>query len=137
MLPSDKFVQGLVSFFIAHLFFITAFTLGFGPYFDLLYLGPAVIYTAVFLWVILPKTGKLKIPVLAYSLVLMVFFCQAGGRFFYLADSSSSMILTGTVLFIASDSVLAYDRFVKSYKFSSAIIHSTYWAALFFLALSI
>ncbi len=137
LLPSDKFVHGLVSFLIAHLFFIAAFALGFGPYLEISYLIPSAIYAVVFLWVLLSKTGNLKIPVLVYSLVLMVFLWQASGRFYYLADSSSSLILTGAVLFIVSDTVLAYDRFVRSYKFSSALIHSTYWAALFFLVLSI
>jgi len=137
VLPTDKFVQGLASFLVTHLFFIAAFTLGFGPYLEISYLIPATIYTLVFLWILLPKTGKFKIPVLIYSLVLMVFLWQASGRFYYLADSSSPRILIGAVLFIASDSVLAYDRFVRSNKFSSAIIHSTYWAALVFLALSI
>ena len=137
MLPTDKFVQGLVSFLVAHIFYITAFAQGFGPYFEISYLIPSAIYTVLFLWVVLPKTGKLKLPVLVYSLVLMAFLWQASGRFFYLSDDSAIYILAGSVLFVASDSVLAYDRFVKSYKFSQLAILSTYWAAQVFLALSI
>ncbi len=137
MLPSDKFIQGLASFLIAHVFYIMAFTSGFGPYLEWPYLIPAAIYAVLFLWVLLPKTGKLKVPVLIYSLVLLVFLWQAIGRFFYLADNSSLYILIGSILFVASDSVLAYVRFVKSYKFSEAFILSTYWAAQIFLALSI
>jgi len=137
MLPSDKFIQGLASFLIAHVFYIMAFTSGFGPYLEWPYLIPAAIYAVLFLWILLPKTGKLKVPVLIYSLVLLVFLWQAIGRFFYLADNSSLYILIGSILFVASDSVLAYVRFVKSYKFSEAFILSTYWAAQVFLALSI
>ena len=137
MLPTDKFVQGLASFLIAHIFYITAFAHGFGPYFEISYLIPSAIYAILFLWLVLPKTGKLKLPVLIYSLVLMVFLWQASGRFFYLSDNSSIYILAGSILFVASDSVLAYDRFVKSYKFSQLAILSTYWAAQVFLALSI
>lgn len=137
MLPSDKFVQGLASFLIAHVFYILAFTSGFGPYFEWSYLIPAIIYAVLFLWIILPKTGKMKLPVFVYSMVLLVFLWQATGRFFYLAGDTALYTLMGSVLFVVSDSVLAFDRFVKTYKFSQATILSTYWAAQVFLALSI
>lgn len=137
MLPTDKFVQGLASFLVAHIFYILAFTSGFGPFFEWPYLLPALIYTLVFLRILLPKTAELKIPVLIYSMVLMIFLWQAMGRAFYLADNNSLYVLAGSILFVASDSVLAYDRFVKSFKYSQAFILSTYWAAQLFLALSI
>lgn len=137
MLPSDKFVQGLASFLIAHIFFIAAFILDFGPYFDWMLLIPAAIITIPFLWFLLPKTGKMKIPVFVYSLMLMIFLWQATGRFYYLAEPTAFYTLIGALLFIISDSVLAYTRFVKELKISNSLIHFTYWGALVFLALSI
>ncbi len=137
LLPTDKFVQGLASFLVAHIFYIIAFTQGFGPYFEWPYLIPAIIYAVLFLLVLLPKTGKLKLPVLIYSLALLIFIWQASGRFYYLADNSSTYILLGSFLFVISDSILGYSRFVKSYKFSQALILSTYWGAQVFLAISI
>jgi len=137
MLPSDKFIQGLASFLVAHIFYIWAFTLGFGPYFEFQLLIPAAIYAIVFLWILLPKTGKMKLPVLIYALMLMVFMWQATGRFFYLADASALYSILGAVLFVISDSVLAFDRFARTYKFSQTLILSTYWGAQILLALSI
>ena len=137
MLPSDKFIHGLASFLIAHIFFIVAFTLDFGPYFEWTLLIPAAIITFPFLWFLLPKTGKMKIPVFVYSLMLMIFLWQATGRFYYLAETTAFYTLIGAVLFIISDSVLAYTRFVKELKISHSLIHFTYWGALVFLALSI
>ena len=137
MLPTDKFIHGLVAFLIAHIFYILAFSSGFGPYFDIEYLIPAAIYTLVFLWILLPKTGKMKLPVLIYSLVLMVFLWQASGRFFFLGNQTSLYIIVGAILFVISDTILAYARFVKSYKLSQLLIHLTYWGAQTFLALSI
>lgn len=137
MLPSDKFIHGLASFLVAHIFFIWAFTLGFGPYFEFSLLIPAAIYTVVFLWVLLPKTGKMKLPVLIYALMLMVFMWQASGRFFYLAETTAFYTFIGAILFIISDSVLAFDRFVRTYKFSQTLILLTYWGAQTLLALSI
>ncbi|MFK5854594.1 MAG: lysoplasmalogenase [Bacteroidota bacterium] len=137
MLPKDKFVQGLASFLIAHIFYIVAFGLGFGPYFELGYLIPAAIYAIVFLWILLPKTGKMKIPVMVYALVLMVFLWQALGRFYYLGNQASLYIIVGAVLFVISDTILAYARFVKNFNLSPTLIHVTYWGAQLFIALSI
>lgn len=138
MLPSDKFVQGLASFLVAHIFYIWAFTLGFGPYFEFSFLIPVAIYAIIFLWIILPKTANLKLPVFIYALMLLVFMWQATGRFFYLAETTALFTILGAVLFVISDSVLAFDRFlVKKYKFSQTLILATYWGAQVLLALSI
>ncbi len=137
MLPKDKFVQGLASFLMAHIFYIVAFSSGFGPFLEIGYLIPAVIYTSVFLWILLPKTGKMKIPVLIYALVLMIFLWQALGRFYYLGNQASLFIIIGAVLFVISDTILAYSRFIKNYSTSAALIHTTYWGAQVFIALSI
>lgn len=137
MLPKDKFIQGLASFLIAHIFYIVAFGLGFGPYFELGYLIPAAIYTILFLWILLPKTGKMKMPVTIYAIVLMIFLWQALGRYYYLGNQASLYIIVGAVLFVISDSILAYARFVRNFKLSQTLIHITYWSAQLFIALSI
>ena len=137
MLPKDKFVQGLASFLMAHIFYIVAFSSGFGPFLEIGYLIPAVIYTSVFLWILLPKTGKMKIPVLIYALVLMIFLWQALGRFYYLGNQASLFIIIGAVLFVISDTILAYSKFVKNIRMSATLIHTTYWGAQVFIALSI
>jgi len=137
MLPTDKFIQGLAAFLVAHIFYIIAFSSGFGPYFEIGYLIPAVIYAVIFLWVILPKTGSMKLPVLIYALVLLVFMWQATGRYYYLAETSALYVFIGAVLFVISDSILAYARFVKNFRLSQLIILLTYWGAQICFALSI
>lgn len=137
MLPSDKFLQGLFSFFIAHILFIIAFTSGYGPFYNLILVIPALIYTIVFLWILLPKTGKLTIPVILYSAVLLVFLWQATGRYYYVEIESVSFVLLGAILFVISDSILGYSKFIKDGRFSSLLIHFTYWSAQTFIALSI
>jgi len=137
MLPNDKFVQGLASFLVAHIFYIIAFSSGFGPFLEFGYLIPAIIYASVFLWILLPKTGKMKIPVMVYAIVLMVFLWQALGRFYYLGNQASLYIIIGAVLFVISDTILAYARFVKDFNLSPTLIHVTYWGAQVFIALSI
>ncbi len=137
MLPKDRFIAGLGSFFVAHLFFILAFAGDFGPYWGWGYLIPIAIYAVVFLKILLPHTKKMTIPVIAYVLVLLAFLWQASGRGYVLGGSSPALAFFGAVLFVASDSILAYDRFVKGFKFASFFIMLTYWLAQVFIALSI
>ncbi len=137
MLPKDKFIQGLVSFLLAHLIFIYALADGMGPYLEVYALIPAAVYTIVFLWVLLPRTGSMKIPVLVYSLVLMVFLWQAVGRFYYSAEGSAWYSLLGASFFVVSDSILAYGRFIRNLRYSTIFIHITYWSALICISLSI
>lgn len=137
MLPRDRFILGLVSFFIAHIFYIGAFTSGFNTLFDLIYSVPAIIFAISFLWLIIPKTGKLKVPVIVYAIMLVLFLWQATGRYFSIVSISAIYSFTGAVLFIISDSVLGYSRFVRSVKSNTIAIHSTYWGAQLLLALSI
>ena len=79
----------------------------------------------------------MTIPVIAYVLVLLAFLWQASGRGYVLGGSSPALAFFGAVLFVASDSILAYDRFVKGFKFASFFIMLTYWLAQVFIALSI
>lgn len=137
MLPKDRFIAGLLSFFVAHIFYITAFAGDFGPYFGWGYLIPIVIYIAIFLKILLPHTGKMSLPVIAYTLVLAVFLWQASGRFWTLAGDSPAIAFFGAVLFVASDSILAYDRFVKGFTFARLFVMLTYWLAQIFIALSV
>lgn len=137
MLPNDKFVHGIASFFIAHMLFILAFVTDIGFSFNWIWLIPLLIYAIIFLKLILPKTGKLKIPVIVYTIVIVLFLWQAIGRSCITMSDSGKYAMFGAILFVVSDSILAYTRFFKEYKISSFFIHSTYWAALFFLSLSV
>jgi uncharacterized membrane protein YhhN len=137
MLPKERFVAGLVSFLVAHLLFIGAMVSDFGPYYAWIPFVPIAIYMGVFLWILLPKTGKMTLPVLVYALVIMLFLWQAAGRAWYLAGDSSSYAFYGALLFVISDSVLAYNKFVRPFKLAEFSIMLTYWSALVLLALSI
>lgn len=137
MLPKDKFIHGLFSFFIAHILFIIGIISDFGPYFDWQYLIPILLYLIIILKIILPHTGNMKLPVIFYTLIISFFLWQAAGRAYYLADNSSIMAFFGALAFIISDSVLAYNKFIKTFKLAEIIIMSTYWGALYLLTLSL
>ena len=137
MLPSDQFIPGLVSFLIAHLFYITAFRseiAGFGPPWLAL---PFCGYGLAAFWILSPGLGGLKLPVLAYLLVILIMAWQAAVRWNAMRDRSCLFALAGALLFFISDSVIAYNRFHTRFYLAEALIMSTYFAAQWLIALSV
>jgi uncharacterized membrane protein YhhN len=137
MLPSDKFVPGVFSFLIAHLFYITAFWTEGTHASSFLYLIPFLLHGAVMLSILLPHLGKMKLPVLVYMLALLLMGWQALNRWAGSDQPGSLSALIGAILFVASDSILAIDRFRKSFDRAHLYILLTYFTAQWFIAFSV
>jgi uncharacterized membrane protein YhhN len=145
MLPRDRFVAGLVSFLIAHLLYIPAFTDGAwtgvyhpgGLRLTPWVLVPFVVYAAVLLRTLLPHVPRaLKLPVAIYAAALLVMAWQAAERG-AAGLPGGALAAAGGVLFVASDSALALDRFVRRFPGAGALVLATYFAAQTLIALSI
>jgi uncharacterized membrane protein YhhN len=136
MLPSDRFVAGLVSFLIAHLFYIAAFTSGMGFSFSWRAL-PCVIYGVLIFSILAPHLGEMKLPVVVYMVVILVMAWQAWERWCQTGQSGALLAFLGAVLFLISDSALAINRFRGQYKSAQALILSTYFAAQWLIARSV
>ena len=137
MLPRQRFIAGLISFLVAHLFFISAFIGYTGPFWNGYYLIPVLAYFVLFLVVLLRHTGKMRLPVLIYALVLLIFLWQAAGQYGFNPTTATAFGFLGALLFVLSDTLLAYNKFVKTLKWAPGVLMVLYWAALYFLALSI
>jgi uncharacterized membrane protein YhhN len=137
MLPSDRFVAGLVSFLVAHLLYITAFTYGRPFRYSICTLLPYALYGILVFMILSPHLGAMKLPVLAYIVVILVMGWQAWERWSVTGEKSALLAVFGAILFIVSDSVLAIDRFREPYEFARALILSTYFAAQWLIALSV
>jgi uncharacterized membrane protein YhhN len=137
MLPSDQFILGLVSFLIAHLFYISAFTyrskIRHAPW----ALIPFVIYGILIYVILFPYLGAMKLPVAAYIVVILVMGWRAWERWSQTAEKSALLAFIGAVLFIISDSVLALNRFREPFAVARALNLSTYFAAQWLIASSI
>jgi uncharacterized membrane protein YhhN len=137
MLPSDRFVPGLVSFLVAHLFYIAAFGSVAGVSFTAAAIVPFVLYGAVLLRILWPHLGRLKLPVAVYAAVLLVMAWQAAEQYLAVRDVRSLLALVGAALFVVSDSVLAFNRFAGRFHWAQALVLSTYFAAQWLIALSV
>lgn len=145
MLPMDAFVPGLVAFLLAHLCYIAAFRAGLRAGRGLL---AAFVLLATFasinvagLWPHLPL--PMRVPVLAYVVVLALMAVLALARYWKrpqpdaVQASSARWAAMGALLFVASDSLLAWDRFGGGLPLASLLVLSTYYAAQYAIARSV
>jgi uncharacterized membrane protein YhhN len=136
MLPSDRFVAGLVAFLIAHLFYIAAFVseisaLMWWP------LIPLVMYGIVIYVILSSSLGKVRLPVLIYIVAILIMTWLAWERWGQTGQSGALLASVGAVLFVISDTVLAINRFRGPFKPSRALNLITYFAAQWLIASSV
>ena len=137
MFPEKWFTTGLVSFLVAHVFYILAFKPGPGHPISAGVFIPFIIFGLLMFRILAPSLGPMKFPVLVYIAAITVMAGLAAGRFVDGGDTRPLLAFAGAVLFLVSDSVLAYDRFAKKLGPAQAIILGTYFPAQLLIALSI
>ena len=144
MLPQDLFVPGLVAFLCGHLCFLAAFLgdsrFAVRPW----WLLASWCYGAVNLWLLWDSISvSLRLPVIIYVVVLSGMGGQALARawmFVRRGDAqagSARRAAFGAVLFMLSDSLLAWNRFHAAIPLSSLWVLSTYYLALWWIARSV
>jgi uncharacterized membrane protein YhhN len=105
-----NFLLGLSAFLLGHLFYITFFISGFDPGFFLLSESKETLFLLAALAVLVlfrlwPYLNDLKIPVIIYTLAIMAM------AYFARMAAPGIFVLTGVVLFVISDVILANDKF--------------------------
>ena len=136
MLPSDQFIAGLVSFLIAHLFYIFAFTTGRRIKLSLTGL-PFLLYGTMIYMILFPYLEAMTLPVLVYVAVILIMGWQAFEQWNLSKNTFTCLAFVGAVLFIFSDSVLALNKFRESFEIARALNLSTYFIAQWMIALSV
>lgn len=142
MLPIDAFVPGLVAFLLGHLCFILAFLddsrFGERPWGLLACLA----YGGFNLWALWPSLpDALHLPVVIYVLVLASMGGQAVVRARRHAHDPLSgpalWAMAGALVFMLSDTLLAWNRFRLAMPLSALWVLATYYTALWCLARSV
>lgn len=135
------FILGLVSFLIAHVFYIFVFrqfrnddeTSSLQGLQRIRFAFPVVLYGTGLVVVLYPTLGDLAIPVLIYAGVLTVMVLNALFRFGRTSSASFAFVFGGAILFMISDSLLAVNKFLEPVTLSGFWIMLTYIAAQFFI----
>lgn len=143
LLYADKnemyFIVGLVAFLIAHVVYIITFNkqliLKTRKNKAVFWIGVTVIivYLLTILSILMPSVRDLKIPVFIYSLVISTMLLFAFKGFLTWKEPENWYVLLGAILFLASDSILAFNKFYTPITQSSFLIMSTYLAAQFLI----
>ncbi len=98
---------------------------------------PVLIYGGVFLFLVVPVAGELAIPVVVYGLILMTMVALSLHRKDLTTDDSYKLVVLGASLFIISDSLLAYSKFVDAFVGHRFFVMLTYIAAQYFISAGI
>jgi alkylglycerol monooxygenase len=139
MLPQDRFVLGLASFLVAHLFYIAAFWGERGqPVIAPMMLVPLVgMGTLVFAMIRSGLPSALIIPVGAYLVVILTMALLATSRAVARRTAGARAAGVGAMCFVASDALLALNRFDRPLPIASLWILGTYFAAQYAIARSV
>jgi uncharacterized membrane protein YhhN len=140
------FTCGLLAFLLGHLFYITAFlrpleTVAVPPAFYIAVIA-YVVYCVVICRRLLPFVEKpMKLPVVAYMFFILTMSFTSLLRGSAFSGFNFVFPFIGSLSFIASDSMLAFQNFKKSGPFAGnkggVAIMITYLAAQFFIALGV
>lgn len=132
--PKDGFLPGLVSFLLAHLAYLVAFSrqrrlVAWWPAFAAYALVAGAILAR--LWPGVP--AALQLPVVAYVLCLASMAAQAAALW-RLGAARGAVLAAGGALFVASDALLATNKFAGPLPLASLWILGTYWSAQWCIA---
>ncbi|HEX7643640.1 MAG TPA: lysoplasmalogenase [Burkholderiaceae bacterium] len=141
MLPvhvlAQSFMFGLASFLLAHLCYLWAFTSDarwFGKPVALLGFIVVGAINLTILWPGIPS--DLQVPVVIYVGFLIMMTSQAVSRFLSLKTAGSGFAAFGGILFLLSDTLIAYDKFHHHLIAAQASILVTYYGATWLIAKS-
>ncbi len=134
MLPRDMFVAGLGSFFLAHVAYVAAFNPTPPPFATSSVAAAAVLALAVPLYarmaagIVRRGHRELLVPVAIYVVGIGAMVVSAAatlGRPDWMAEARG-LVLVGAVLFLASDALIGWTRFVREIRGGRLVIIVTY-----------
>ena len=132
------FVLGLISFLIAHINYIIHFVKEIKdkpkatliiekPYLVL----PFIAYAIVMLSVLFPRLASMKFPVTVYTIIILLMVMAAFNRKNLVNPTSFALVFIGAVIFVISDSCIAFNVFYKPFELARFAIMATYTTAQF------
>ena len=132
------FIFGLVCFLTTHIFYIIYFLKIQSAAVSLLKKLPVLIllvigYGSTLVWLLFSHLGDLKIPVMVYAAVICTMLLCSLHIFNKVNKPANIWYLSGAALFVASDSLLAINKFYQPFAFAGVFIMLTYCAAQYFI----
>ena len=123
------FLIGLGSFLIGHLLYSYIYVKSSfeKPEFRLTPLLPILTFGIFLLVFLVPAVPtKMQIPVVVCALVIVTMACLSRLREGLTSTQSFQWVMTGSLLFVASDAAIGIDKFYRPIPYDSVVIMSTY-----------
>lgn len=132
------FIPGLISFLLAHVFYIIYFSKTEKGKRGLLQLQPLIGipvmgYILIFLWLLYPFLNELKIPVTVYGITIGTMLLMAINTRRKVIDNAATLFINGALLFVISDSLLAVNLFARNHFALSLCVMLTYTSAQYLI----
>lgn len=137
MLPQERFIEGLASFLVAHIAYIIGFYQLYEFNVNYIWIAALVVFALGFFSLLAPHLGKLKLPVIVYICVIITMVWMSGELFFHTSNHLSITLFIGAISFACSDSILAFNKFKRSFKGAQCAILLTYFFAQWMFAQAI
>jgi uncharacterized membrane protein YhhN len=135
MLRPERFLAGLVAFFLAHLAYIAAFAGAAVPAVDGLALVLVVLGALIYAF-LRPGLGPLRIPVMGYVAAILTMVWTAVSAWQTLGGPAAGAAAAGALCFLVSDTSLGVARFRRRFPGAQAITLGTYYLGQWLIALS-
>ncbi len=128
------FISGLSSFLVGLVIYTIIFTQSSGwltnlPLFYYLFLVPYSAGASIFYKILKPELNAMRLPVIVYICVLVCMSFAALTRGHVYSGTEFWLPFAGSILFITSDMIIAYDQFLGKEKTSRVSIMFTYISA--------
>lgn len=135
LISNDMFIAGLVSFLMAHVFYIIAYhkTGAASGKLRPLDIIKFILFGALLIWTIYPGLGGMLIPVLIYALLLLSMGVWAHKRRGATSATSFTLVATGAILFVISDGLIAVNKFAFEVPAERLLVMSTYITAQYLI----
>lgn len=132
------FITGLVCFLVTHIFYISYFSQikqsGECPAKKYPYILVLIgLYTAGLLYLLWPKLGELKLPVIIYACVISIMLYMSLRIPYKIGRIAGKLFIMGALFFVISDTLLAINKFYAHFTGASLLIRLTYCLAQFFI----
>jgi len=137
MLSDKYFIWGLASFLVAHLCYIPAFISRSGFRESLWISLPFIVAAFAVVSLVASRARDMRWPATVYGLVIMVMAWRASAAWAVLGSFPALLALAGALLFVASDTLLAINRFIRQFRWSQVAVLGTYYAGQALIAASL
>jgi uncharacterized membrane protein YhhN len=130
------FLLGLSAFFIAQVFYIIFFhIIRMKEYIrgNALFLLVVVVYYGILISLLSPFLGNMKLPVRIYGVVISFMLMLAMHMMLGKNKKAGWWMMLGAILFVASDSLLAFNKFYSSFNYAGIVVMLTYGLAQLFI----